>query len=118
MSVVEQTVAIVDEVIEATERKECAYCSGKLLERARDESLPLEVRQHFNVIAQVATYHFREDNTHEPFAPMVQTSEGRSLIPADLSDEDLARLQDLADARANKASAMNAAHWMQQAIEA
>ena len=83
MSVVEQTVAIVDEVIEATERK------------ARDESLPLEVRQHFNVIAQVATYHFREDNTHEPFAPMVQTSEGRSLIPADLSDEDLARCKTL-----------------------
>lgn len=43
MSEVEQAVAIVDGVIEAVERKECAYYDGKLLEKARDETLPLEV---------------------------------------------------------------------------
>ncbi len=96
MSAVEQAVAVVEEVIDTTERKECAYYDSKLLEKARDETFPVEIRQYLNVIAQVATYHFREENTHEPYGPMVQTSEGRSPIPADLNDEDLTRLQELA----------------------
>ncbi len=65
MNAVEQAVAVVEEVIDATERKECAYYDGKLLEKARDETFPVEIRQYLNVIAQVATYHFPEENTHE-----------------------------------------------------
>ncbi|MDH5261427.1 MAG: hypothetical protein OEX74_08425, partial [Gammaproteobacteria bacterium] len=42
---------------------------------------------YLNVIAQVATYHFREENPYQPFEPMVQTRDGQSPVPADLNDE-------------------------------
>ena len=95
MATIELVEKIIDEAISEATRAECAYYHGRLLEKSRDESLPEEVRTYLSVAGQVASYHFKHENTKEPFGPVFQSSEGRSAIPADLTDDGLNTVEEL-----------------------
>ena len=84
---------IIDAIAADSDPSECVYYQHDILYRSCDESLSIETRNYLEVVGKVASYHFKHENTHEPYGPIFQSRNGRSAIPADLGDEDLTQLQ-------------------------
>ncbi|MBB3063686.1 DUF7380 domain-containing protein [Microbulbifer rhizosphaerae] len=95
MSKVEDSVNIVNEIVFSARKGECTYCHGEILARARNSETPAEISEYLKPIGEVASYHFRQSDTLEPFGPMFQSSDGRSAAPSDLCAEDLNRLREV-----------------------
>ena len=61
------------------------------------EQAKLSTDKDWLIIAQVFDFHFRHSNPEEPFGPLAVLDGKRSMIPADLSDEQLGDLRNSLD---------------------
>ena len=93
MNPAKEAAKIIDNIVIDSGRTECAYYHQEIFARSQDATVQDDIRHNLSPVAQVASYHFRRENTHDPFGPMFQSGDGRSAIPADLDNEDLTRLQ-------------------------
>ena len=55
------------------------------------------MQKRYSPQTKVCSFFFRPDNTQDPFGPKFQCSEGRAPIPKDLNEDELAKLQELAE---------------------
>ncbi len=93
------------------------------------ESVPEEQRSALRLITGLVNYHFVPDHRSDPFQPMMQNGDQRTLIPSDLSDEQIDVIAEFAPSVAHlglRARLFDVAWFMQrrrqdaagQAIEA
>jgi hypothetical protein len=87
---------IEDVLKEATLRTVDSY-KAVLSSRIESET-DLKRREVLELVATVCSFHLRAPNAHDPFGPMWRVRDQRSLIPADLGDDELARLSALSGA--------------------
>lgn len=95
MTEVEQVAQIVNDVIQRSDDFDCFYYSSTLRQKSQEENLGALIREMLSILSAVASYHFTYEDDTEPYGPMMQTREGRSPIPSDLPENDLARLNEV-----------------------
>ena len=95
MSALKQAADFANKIIDSFEGKEAIHCYSRLWEASRDESLPENVRKYIKLIGDIASYHFCESNSHDPYHPIFQNANGRTATPGDLSDDDLSTLEQI-----------------------
>lgn len=82
-------------VIESVEKKRSRDLSGAFREKSR------QTNDGWKILQQIFDFHFKASQTAEPFGPMLVADGKRSMIPDDLSDEQLddlgATLDDVTD---------------------
>ena len=78
-------------------KKQCAYISGDIEAEISKDELGTDARAILVAAAKVCSFFFRPEDTQDPFGPKFQCSEGRTTIPKDLNEDELAQLQALVD---------------------
>ena len=86
---------LANQVIAACNDFDCVYYQDSLRQKAEDASIDPETRDCLKLLASVASYHFKREDGASPYGPLMQTSEGRSPIPEDLTEDQLLQLQEV-----------------------
>lgn len=77
----------ISQALPNAERQETHYYARAFRGRAEPQD-----EAKWNLLAQIFDFHFRAGNINEPFGPMAVMDSKRSLIPDDLSDDQLTEL--------------------------
>lgn len=91
----QEAAKIVDEIASKSNQGDPAYYFSNIFERSKDSSLSGSLKKNIGVLANVASYHFKHENTHSPFGPIFQGGGGRSPSIEDLSDDQLQIIEDI-----------------------
>ncbi|MCG7564964.1 hypothetical protein FIU82_07865 [Pseudoalteromonas sp. THAF3] len=89
-----EAATIANEIIATCDDFDCVYYQSTLRQKAEDATIGLETRGCLKVLASVASYHSKREDSASPFGPLMQTPEGRSPIPEDLTEDQLSLLQE------------------------
>lgn len=80
----------VEHVIEGVEPKICDFCESSFRDAEADDS---DLRETFDLLADVCTFDLKAQNHLEPFGPELVLNGRRSIVPTDLSEEDVEKLK-------------------------
>ena len=97
MDPAELAASIITQAATKAGKKQCAYISSNIEGELSEEELGTDAKAILAAAAKVCSFFFRPDNTQDPFGPKFQCSEGRTPIPKDLNEDELAKLQALAE---------------------
>jgi hypothetical protein len=83
-----------ESVVEQAEKKDCFFYSHLFYAKAGEaEGIGEQCRADaLKLLGDITSMALKSDKTTEPFRPQITTPKGRSAIPSDFSDEDLAAL--------------------------
>ncbi len=85
-----------EDVISDVKKKGCQYYFTPFSNALKANQDEVSTRV-FTTLSQISSFHFRPDNTNEPYGAMMIMEGSRSAIPDDLSDEQLEALADKID---------------------
>jgi hypothetical protein len=97
MDPAELAASIITQAATKAGNKQCAYISSNIEGELSKDELGSDAKAILAAAAKVCSFFFRPDNTQDPFGPKFQCSEGRTPIPKDLNEDELAKLQALAE---------------------
>jgi len=97
MDPTEIAASIITQAATKAGKKKCAYISSTIEGELSKDELGTDARAILAAAAKVCSFFFRPDNTQDPFGPKLQCSEGRTPIPKDLNEDELGKLQALAE---------------------
>lgn len=92
----EQAAQIANAIQAESDDFDCICFQEKLRQKTEDDGLDEKVRAALKPLCAVASYRSKHENGGEPYGPLMQTSEGRSPIPSDLSEQELSILENIA----------------------
>lgn len=91
----EEAARIANEVIAECDDFDCVYYQGSLRQKAENSAIDPAIREQLKVLASVACYHSKREDSAAPYGPLMQTPEGRSPIPEDLTEDQLTQLEEV-----------------------
>lgn len=97
MDPAELAASIITQAATKAGKKQCAYISSNIEGELSEDELGTDAKAILAAAAKVCSFFFRPDDTQDPFGPKFQCSEGRTPIPKDLNEDELAKLQALAE---------------------
>jgi hypothetical protein len=97
MDTAELAASIITQAATKAGKLQCAYISAGIEGEFSNDELATDTRAILTAAAKACSFFFRPENTQDPFGPKFQCSEGRSPIPKDLNEDELAQLQALVE---------------------
>jgi hypothetical protein len=97
MDTAELAASIITQAATKAGKLQCAYISADIEGELSNDELATDTRAILTAAAKACSFFFRPENTQDPFGPKFQCSEGRTPIPKDLDEDELAQLQALVE---------------------
>jgi hypothetical protein len=97
MDPAELAASIITQAATKAGKQQCAYISADIEGELSKDELVTDARAILIAAAKVCSFFFRPEHTQDPFGPKFQCNEGRTPIPKDLNEDELAQLQALVE---------------------
>lgn len=89
MSIEQEVTLIIDSIINNCKEFDCNYYESIIRQKSEETELGEDVRIILKRLSSIASYHFKHEDGVSPYGPLMQTVEGRTPIPEDLTEQDL-----------------------------
>lgn len=85
----QEAALIIDSIIKSCDEFDSGYYENTISRKSEETELGEDVRVILKRLSSIAFYHFKRENGVSPYGPLMQTAEGRTPIPEDLTEQDL-----------------------------